>query len=236
VKQKAVVGARCLPASGEAAENRRKPATPLLCFHHHHHHYEHRNIEKGNVVKKYKIILLLGLALAVFVPAAFGQTCTPAGRSPIAPLFPYDFIANGLPSSSNCWSVNNASFVTGTTACGWTSNAFEFAYGGSVDQYVTVPSSDTSTHFSLSYLVDFDDPNNDSYWNNLQVSVIDVGPGVTIASDYYNGGMPDLYCSRRVTATFNGSLAGHTLVVHFSGSSAYSNTHIRIRMISLWGW
>ncbi len=186
-------------------------------------------------MKRSTITLLLGLAFAVFAPSAFSQ-CEPAGWSPLAPVPSYDYIANGLPSGSDCWGLTNASYVTGTTACGWTSSAFEFSYGGSLAQTVTIPSSDTNNHFALNYLLDFEDPHHVSYWDSISVYVYDATTNTYLSGDSYNGGMPDLDCSRRALATYNGSLAGHTLSIYFTGSSAFSDTHVRVRMINFWGW
>ncbi|HEX4604601.1 MAG TPA: hypothetical protein VH724_11440 [Candidatus Angelobacter sp.] len=190
-------------------------------------------------MKRSTITFLLGLVFTIFAPSAFSQNCSPAGPSWFAQGQSYDYIANGVPVSNNCWGLTSpATFVTGTTTCGWSSNAFEFGYGqgGDVSQTVTVPSSDQRTHFSLSYLVDFIDPNHNAAWNTLQVYVWDATANQVIIFDNYNGGMPELDCSRRDSATFNGSLAGHTLVVSFLGSSGFTDTHIRIRLVSLWGW
>ena len=124
--------------------------------------------------------------------------------------------------------------MTGDTTCGWTSNVYEFAYAGQISQTVTIPSGMTGTSFSLSYLLDFDDPNNDGAWNQFSASVYDQTTGTYLGSgDFFSGLSGDLACSNRGWS-WTGSLAGHTLQVLFSGSKAYPNTHIRIRNIVLY--
>jgi hypothetical protein len=176
-------------------------------------------------------------------PAAAGPSftgtgsCAPRGSVIISPSPSpyYDWIGNGGPASGDCWSLFNASFVTGTTDCGWVSNAIEFAYAGSMNQEFTLPSTSTQTNFDLAYLLDFIDPNNDGAWNRFSITVTDQTTGVMLTHDEYYGnsnGGADLSCSRR-DKVWTGNLAGHTLTVHVSGSKAYPDTHIRIRSISL---
>jgi|SRR3954452_4312756 hypothetical protein len=49
--------------------------------------------------------------------------------------------------------------------------------------------------------------------------------------------MPDLLCARRdsPTMSFPNTLAGHTIRIYLNGSTAYSNTHIRVYGIGFWG-
>ena len=185
-------------------------------------------------MRAYLIFVVL-LGMFVVSPVA-GQTCQPAGVPLVGPCNNcYDHIANGVPASTACWTSNepyNVSLVT-DTLCGWSSNAFDFTYGDSLTQTFTVPSNRTQTNWTLSYLLTFNDPNNDGWWNRLQARVFDATTGQFIAAQTYWGSNPDISCTLR-TLSFTGNLAGHTLTVRFDGGRAYDNTTIRVRSISLW--
>lgn len=180
------------------------------------------------------ITSVLAFACLMLAPNAFGQSCAPAGAYPGGGPPSFDYIANGLPAGPDCWGLDRATFVTGTTDCGWTSNAFDFDYAGSMGQSFTVPANDHRTHYALSYLLDFEDPHHDAAWNNIWIYVFDATTNTQLASDYYNGAMPDLFCMQR-SITYTGDLAGHNIGVHFGGSKGYSDTHVRVRFVSFWG-
>src|SRR5947207_6726942 len=177
--------------------------------------------------------LLLPSCFIVFIPNALGQTCTPAGlyhSGPIADDF--NFISNPAPNDDTCWAHDErAFFVTGVTSCTTygstvTNNAFAFNYAGWISQDIAIPASDTRKYFALSYLLDFDDPNNDSYWNRFSADVYDATTGVYLyRSGNYNGSMPDLFCARRSSPTmyFPNTLAGHTIRIYFHGTTGYSD-------------
>lgn len=159
------------------------------------------------------------------------QTCPPHGYVTFSWGYWYDWIANGTPLDSSCWGHTNASVVS-TTACGWTSNAWEFYYAGTISQFFTIPSDWHQPNFGIQYLLDFDDPNNDGVWNKFSMEVKDLNTGAVLASDAFNGSMGDLYCSSR-SKSWSQDLAGHQIQVRFKGSRAYQSTFIRIRMIAL---
>jgi hypothetical protein len=189
-----------------------------------------------------KNILVISIGMILFlmlVPNSFGQTCVPAGGNiNIGPTdTSFDFISNGLPSNDTCWDEQNVNFVTNTTDCGWTSNAFELAVGFSAGlaQSFTIPADDKRTHFALSYLMDFEDPNHDDF-DRVVILVWDNTSGRLLSSDAYRGSLPSFSCMRHDLGTFNGSLAGHNITVQFQGSNGYANTHIRFRFIQFWGW
>ncbi|HKO56839.1 MAG TPA: hypothetical protein VJ276_13270 [Thermoanaerobaculia bacterium] len=178
---------------------------------------------------KTTLALLFALLLA---PTAFA-TCSYSPRGYVG--FYYDHIANGGPVTDDydCWTPTNATFTT-NSVCGSTIKSYQFGYAGSISQTVNVPSNMTGTYFTIAYELQFEDPHNDGTNNELQVSVYDLTTYTQRASDYYDGSMADVSCSPRSVA-FNGTnLAGHTLIVTFSGSTGYSDTIIRVRFISLW--
>lgn len=182
-------------------------------------------------------LVVVSVAPRAAAPRAVAQsTCQPFGPV-IGAGNPYDWIANGEPASSACWTASNASFVTGTTTCGSATNAWQFNVGtsSSVSQQFTIPADWTADQsFDISYYLDFVDPNNDGTYNRFAMEVIDVTAGNTIlASDYFDGYMGDLSCSYRVKS-WPGNLAGHTLKVNFRARRGYSNTAIRVRMIRLY--
>jgi len=198
-------------------------------------------------MRKLATLSLLSLCFLVFIPNAFSQTCTPAGFSNAGPVTnAYNFISNPGPASDTCWTHDyRTAFVTGITSCTTyvgtvTNNAFEYvSFSGSTYQDIVIPTTDTRKNFGLSYYFDFDDPNNDPYWDRFNAVVYDVTTGTNLyQSSTYNGSMPDLLCARRdsPTMSFPNTLAGHTIRIYLNGSTAYSNTHIRVYGIGFWGW
>jgi hypothetical protein len=197
-----------------------------------------RRLAVGLILSGVVMPALLLTPISLTVTGVEAQTCSPAGESrDFGPSrWNYNWIANGVPLSDSCWAHSyRASFVTGTTECGpFTppTNAWEFYYGGDITQSFTI--SGVNMHapvFRLAYEVDFDDPNN-SGWNRFTMDVRDQTTGAVLASDNFIGYMGDLFCARR-EYMWTGDLAGHTLLVRFTGSRAYNNTHIRVRNISL---
>jgi len=190
-----------------------------------------------------KNALVMSISMILFfviAPNAFSQTCVPAGAAGGigGAGTSFDFISNGTPSTDSCWNEQNVNFVANTTDCGWASNAFEFpvTFSAGLSQSFTIPANDQRTHFQLAYLMDFEDPNHDAAWDKVYISVWDNTSSQLLLTDSYNGSQASVSCTSRSTATFNGSLAGHTISLQFQGSNAYSNTHIRFRFIQFWGW
>lgn len=189
-------------------------------------------------MRKLTLVLILGLVVGLAVPSvtpAHATTCSPHGYVVIGPdRGSYDWIANGEPTDSSCWSTSYgaASVVTGST-CGSPMKAWEFtAWNTDLEQAFTIPTTMTASHFGIEYLLDFDDPNNDGAWNQFSMTVTDSTTGAQLASERYFGTYADLYCSNR-ESLWTGNLAGHTIVVRFVGSRSYPDTHIRIRGIAL---
>jgi hypothetical protein len=124
--------------------------------------------------------------------------------------------------------------VVQTNTCGYTENAWEFYYGGGISQTFTVPNTNDGARpdFSLRYTLDFIDPNDNAAWNRFEMNVVDLTTGATLASEFFNGSMGDLYCSDRFFS-WSQNLAGHQIMVRFQGSRGYSNTFIRVRDVYL---
>ena len=162
------------------------------------------------------------------------QTCQPPGYF-VGAGNGYEWIANGRPTSSSCWTLNGGVSVVSTPGCLYnesTVKQFDTHYSARLTQQFTVPNDMTDTHWNLSYLLTMQDPNNDGWWNRLKATVYDVTTRRVLAEHIYWGDDPDITCGRR-DLTFTGNLAGHTVQVIFADGSAYSNTVFRVRNISL---
>jgi len=195
-------------------------------------------------VAQLTLIVLLASAVILPTPIPSAVRVTDAQTVDCSVPKPYFFsnrtwwnwIANNDPSNSSCWSVTPMRVaVVDTNTCGWTEKAFEFYYGGSISQTFTIPETLVDAHkpsFSIQYTLDFIDPNDDPTWNVFEMKVVDTNTGTTLATEYFNGSMGDLYCSGR-SFTWNQDLAGHTIQVRFKGSRGYNNTFIRVRDIYL---
>jgi hypothetical protein len=155
-------------------------------------------------------------------------TCTAAGWAGQY----YNHIANGGPSTDDCWAPYHAVFST-DYVCGSTVRAYQFGNAGSISQSITIPANFSAPNFDFAYESDFVDPHDDGANNSLSVTVRDTTTNTVLATDFYNGNSADVYCRSRVLS-FSGNLAGHTLAVLFSGSTGYSDTIIRVRFVALW--
>ena len=185
------------------------------------------------------LLLITALAYGTFATSMSAQTCeTPRwtqGPGPIPGGGYYEYIANGQPTSANCWNLTGNVQVVQVNDCGYfhdSDYAFNLHYGARVSQEFIVPINNTQTHWNLSYLLTMQDPNNDAWWNRLKVTVYDATAGKILASETYRGDNPDISCSPR-KLTFPGDLSQHRLQVIFSDGSAYSNTVFHVRGISL---
>jgi hypothetical protein len=181
--------------------------------------------------------LILILFAAAFVPSMAEAQCTPGGWTYVTFGAFYNHIANGGPTFDGCWERSDArtAFVQ-DNACDFFPYAYKFGYAGSISQVVTVPSNMTQTHWELDYKLDFTDPNNDPYWNRISVTVRDLTTGTVLATDNYSSlSGSSLTCATR-RLPFAGNFAGRQLVVNFNGTTAYSNSIIKVRRIELWQW
>jgi hypothetical protein len=193
-----------------------------------------------HIIVRLSLITLFvsGVTLPAFIPSPLpvieveAQTCSPYGYYNFSNHVFYDWIANGGPSDSSCWSKDPNRVSVVPTTCGWTSNAWEFYYGGYITQTFTIPSNWTYPNFSIDYILDFDDPNNDP-WNRFSMQVRDLTTGALLASDFYHGGMGALHCSGR-SQLWSQNLAGHQIQVRFQGTRGYPNTFIRVSFIRLY--
>jgi len=204
-------------------------------------------------MKKLSFALFLGIALLMMVPNASAQSCAPYGdgggsTGPVTSWF--DYIANGYPDTTNlkpdgtiaCWSLANASASSGLMPCGFfgeTYSAFEFNYGGEIDQQFTIPATSPHTSFTyygFSYFLNFENPTHEYPWDlQLNIQVWDQTTGRVLVSDHYDASQPDVACGRRDPTGFYGNLAGHAILVRIMGNRGSSSSHIRVRLITFQG-
>jgi hypothetical protein len=178
--------------------------------------------------------LISSISFVLSATSLQAQTCEPPGYF-IGAGNGYEWIANGRPTSSSCWTLNGGVSVVSTPGCLYnetTAKQFDMHYGARLSQQFTVPSDITNTRWGLSYLLTMQDPHDDGWWNRLKATLYDVTTGHILAEQIYWGDDPDITCSRR-SLTFTGNLAGHTLQVIFADGSAYSDTVFQVRSISL---
>lgn len=188
-------------------------------------------------IKRLSSALLLWIASISFALSATSlqaQTCQPPGYF-VGAGNGYEWIANGRPTSSNCWTLNGNVSVVSTPGCFYnerTIKQFDMHYSARLTQEFNVPSDMTDTHWNLIYFLTMQDPHNDGWWNRLKATVYDVNTGRILAEHTYWGDDPDITCGRR-DLTFTGNMAGHTLQVIFADGAADSDTVFRIRSISV---
>ena len=181
-------------------------------------------------MKRY--LWIAAITCTLFAMPSQGQSCQPPGWF-VGAGGGYEWIANGQPTSTNCWILTGNVSLVSTPGCTyWTAKAFDMHYGARVTQQFTVPTTNTETHWGLSYLLTMQDPNDDGWWNRIKATVYDVTTGRVLASQTYWGDDPDITCTSR-SLTFTGNLAGHTIQVIFADGSAYTDTIFRVRGISL---
>jgi len=201
------------------------------------HLHKAKFLHKGTIVHVTLFVLLVSCVIVptpvpspIPVQTVEAQSCSPPGYYSIGGRTYYRWLANSEPENSSCWNaIPDRAAVVQTTTCGWTENAWEFYYNGSISQTFTVPSDWTQPSFSIQYSLDFIDPNDDP-WNRFEMQVKDLNTGATLASEFFYGYMGDLYCSGR-SFSWNQNLAGHQIQVRFKGTRGYSNTFIRVRDI-----
>jgi hypothetical protein len=190
-------------------------------------------------IKKHALTLsLLVAAVLVVAPTAFANqpgNCPPLGVVNVGPPPPYDFVANGSPSSDTCWAETNLTFVTNYDYCSYWRNYWDFSNGGVLSQTMTVPSTMHITGVKLLYILDFIDPHSDGNANAIRADIYDQTNGNTwIGGDYWSGYSGSLYCSQRTGYGVSYvDLAGHTLQLSFSVRKGYSDVHINAKMVSL---
>ena len=195
-------------------------------------------------MKRTTVLAVLGFVFLLLASwsSAHAQECQPYGNPTVGPsIDTFNFIANGVPDgTSACWSVNNVTIGQGTMVCGfypqWTSNNFEFNYGGSVDQEFVIPTSRTYNYYGFVYFIDFQNPNHAYAWDlQLNMEILDRTTGTVLLTDHYDASQPDLSCVRREISGFTGSLAGHSILVHITGTRSDDASHIRVGIVQFWG-
>lgn len=161
-------------------------------------------------------------------------SCEPGGRLVVGGgggVY-YNHLANSEMTADECWTRNTRASHTSSTTCGWLDYGYKFGYSSSVTQTVLIPDSlqFAATAWYLDYRLDFFDPNDNGV---LTARVRDLTTGQVLAVESYYGALPDVGCGTRSLA-FTGDLRGHTLSVQFSGSTVFSNTHMRVLSAYLW--
>jgi len=195
-------------------------------------------------MKRMLVIALLGVAFLTFAPSSSAQTqdCQPFGPSNAGPqIDTFNFIADGVPSSASvCWSMFNAAIGQGTMVCGfypqWTSNNFEFGYGGDVNQGFVIPADKTYNYYTFVYFLDFQNPD-PNYPGDLQlnIQIWDQTAHTVLLTDHYDASQPALSCARREISAVTGSLAGHSILVLMMGTRTGDTSHIRVASVQFWG-
>lgn len=185
-------------------------------------------------MKRSKAVLLLLISFALLRSApSFADDCTPRGIMVVNGQPFYDYIANGEPGSTACWSLLHAFFVTGQTSCGTLSppyNAFQFNDSSFVHQEFTIPSDSTSQRFSLTFDLDFINASRHGGQNYLIAEVFDLN-GAPLAFLRYDGTLGDVAC-HRIDIPITGDLAGHTIQVRFTSQKRDAQAQIRVYGIS----
>jgi len=198
-------------------------------------------------MKNILLALFLGIAFFTLNPKASAQAsgCAPFGTGgTVGPsTSAFNYIANGNPDgTTTCWDAMNVFAATQLMPCGFFGEkypAFEFNYGGEVDQQFTIPTTSPHTNFTyyaFSYFLNFENPDHENPWDlQLNIQVRDQTAGRVLISDHYDASQPDIACGRRDPTGFFGNLAGHTILVRIMGNRGYISSHIRVNNISLWG-
>jgi hypothetical protein len=182
-------------------------------------------------MKRSKVVLLLLLSFTLLRSApSFADTCTPRGFVVVGPFGFYDYIANGDPASTECWSPRHASFVTNQTTCGQlspTHNAFQFDDGGYIHQEFTVLPDFTSQQFSLTFMFDYTDPLFHGGQNYLVAEVFDLTNGAPLGFFRHDGTIGNAFC-QRVDMNITADLAGHPIQVRFISQKRDARSIVRV--------
>ena len=179
--------------------------------------------------------LLLAAVVLVWSASANAQTCNFSndhyywfgGND-------YNHVLNGYGTSLDCWStpstLGTVSITSGT--CGFSSTqGFTFSgWSPTLEQTFQTGSGNSGTTWSLSYELDFDDPNNSS---SSFIDVLVYADNQLVAYDSYDGSDPDVMCSYRSLA-INTSLANKSVRVTVQARTYSTNVLIRIRGLGLW--
>lgn len=210
------------------------------------------NARKPSARRRFRVLALTLILSGITLPSLFrtpvpsplrlpqveAQTCAPRGGVVIGPGGYYDWIANGLPTSTSCWS-NSGSAVSDFTACGYTTKWWDFGqygtYTGAIAQEFEIPNDmehAAMTNFFIAYTLDFYDPYDDPWWNSFRMEVKDRTTNTILASESHFGDMGDLSCAGRLKV-WTGNLAGRKIRVQFKGSRTSTNVRVRVRNIVL---
>jgi hypothetical protein len=187
-------------------------------------------------MKRSKAILLLLVSFTLLRSApSFADDCTPRGTVVINGQLFYDYIANGEPGSTACWSLLHAVFVTGQNSCGPfspTYNAFQFNDSSSVHQEFTIRTDLTSRRFALTFDLDFQAPIQHGGQNYLYAEVVDRSTGQVLKNFQHDGTKGNVFCHRVDVPLDEADLAGHELMVRFISQRRDATAAIRVYSIS----
>lgn len=183
------------------------------------------------------LLLLVSFTLLRSVPS-FADECSPRGPVVINGQLFYDYIANGEPGSTACWSLSHAFFVTGQTSCGTLSptyNAFQFNDSSFVHQEFTIRTDLTSQRFSLTFDLDFINASRHGGQNYLVAEIFDADTGASLDFFRYDGTSGDVAChrvDRTIPDNLASNLAGHRIQVRFTSQKRDATASIRVYSIS----
>ncbi len=183
--------------------------------------------------------LLAVLVCTTAVPSAFA-TCQQGGICHFGGCTSYDYAYNGGFTEANCgWSFYNGAIwnTSGNTMCSYVADHYaRFTKNGTqtnplVRQYVTIPGTETKTHWAASWNIEVLDPNV-SASNTLTISVVDTTTSTTVGSmTYYgNGTNPDC---RQDSFFWTGTFSNHTFEIRMQGSVQNTNTDFRVTNVQL---
>src|SRR3954449_1434368 len=93
-------------------------------------------IDKGNSMKH--LSLLIATIVCTLFARSLSAQCQPPGEF-IGGGGGYEWIANGQPSSTSCWTITGNAPLVSTPSCTYSSaKAFDMHYGARVSQQFTV--------------------------------------------------------------------------------------------------
>lgn len=187
------------------------------------------------------------LVVSFAAPAAFaactqGGQCAPFGCTLMQYLYNIDFSETCSPV---VWTKNAGGAATivksgGTAMCGgyFPSYVQMNANGGNasiVTQRVTIPSTETRTHWTAGWNISMTDPHHDSY-DQLYVRFYDVTAMTTLGtSTTYYGNGTDPNCRMDTLSLGTRNLAGHTIEVTINAliDGFYPDTHFFLTNVQL---
>lgn len=142
----------------------------------------------------------------------------------------YNHVVEGYGTSLACWSTPSSLGTVSITSdtCG---DGFTFTgWSPTLEQVFSTGSGNSGQTWSLSYELDFDDPNDSSA---SFINVLVYADNQLVAYDAYNGSNADVMCSPR-TVAISSNLSNKSVRVSVQARTAYTNVLIRVRSLGLW--